>query len=59
MGENNIPKCPYCGRPMKYQQGMTVARYECQCSSCAPWVHASLEDCKERAYEAAMKRVKE
>lgn len=56
MPENEAPRCPYCGQKMKYSQGMTVARYECQCGSHAPWVHAKLDDCKKMAYEAAMKR---
>ena len=57
--ENEDPKCPYCGQEMTYSQGLTVARYGCKCGAYAPWVHASLEDCKKIAYEAAIKRVKE
>lgn len=56
MAEMETPRCPYCGQQMTYSQGMTVARYECQCGSHAPWVHAKLDDCKMMAYEAAMKR---
>ena len=56
---DKAPRCPYCGQKMTYSQGMTVARYQCDCGAHAPWVHASLEDCQKRAYEAAIKRVKE